>query len=115
MPRSRKIDPEMKRPPGTSTLSREWSGRTRPDPRGSGGCLVLAEPLPHGLDTFSKLSRTAASGQPPHESRCYTTSDHLPSRVQPRYPPGRQVDNVFKVIRVAGILAGTFRCLRPPA
>ncbi|GAA4150632.1 hypothetical protein GCM10022251_16730 [Phytohabitans flavus] len=45
------------------------------------------------------MSRTAASGQPPHESYCYTKPDHLPSRVPQRYPPGPLIGNAYFATR----------------
>jgi hypothetical protein len=52
-------------------------------PWGTGNCRKCAAPLTHGLDEIHRGQRL--SGQPPHESDCYTKLDHLLSRVRRIY------------------------------
>jgi hypothetical protein len=48
------------------------------------GVAVAVSYSPTAISAARRVEsrRTAASGQPPHESDCYTTSNHLPSRVR---------------------------------
>ena len=84
----------MVRPP---SLVRRDAGRLDgPTARGPGSCRVLLAAVAErarGQRHAGPLLRTAASWQPPHVSDKYSTSDHLLSRVLPRYDAGSEVGN----------------------
>jgi hypothetical protein len=75
----------MVRPPSRSALAGRLDG---PTTRGPGSCpVLLATAALGGTGKAAQVSvaGTGASWQPPHVSGKYSKSDHLLSRVRPRY------------------------------
>ncbi|MGH3712031.1 MAG: VOC family protein [Micromonosporaceae bacterium] len=99
--------------PGGSVAERvdPWVRSRGPAGQGpaSPGVGQLSGLSPHRCYTVSTIviARTAASGQPPHESYSYPTLDHLLSRVRPSYPAGHRNRNGIRPALDRGLLAGT--------